>query len=95
MLPGRQSKVDGPLVPAQSITDSLGPKQAKANDGMGPDPSVKQTIEQVEALTGCPVQIIQDSSIKRMAVLDIARVSVRGIQDQSTFPALRQRINAQ
>jgi hypothetical protein len=39
--------------------------------------SIKQTIEQVEALTGCQVQIIQDSSIKTMAVLDIARGSVR------------------
>ena len=39
--------------------------------------SVKQTIEEVEALTGCPVQIVQDSSIKNMAVLDIARGSVR------------------
>ncbi len=34
---------------------------------MGPHPSVKQTIEKVEALTGCAVQIIQDSSIKSMA----------------------------
>ena len=39
--------------------------------------SVKQTIEEVEALTGCEVQIIQDSSIKNMTVLDIARGSVR------------------
>ena len=39
--------------------------------------SVKQTIEEVEVLTGCPVQIVQDSSIKNMAVLDIARGSVR------------------
>ena len=39
--------------------------------------SVKRTIEEVEALTGCPVQIIQDSSIKTMAVLDIARGPVR------------------
>ncbi len=38
---------------------------------------VKRTIEEVEALTGCPVQIVQDSSIKNMAVLDIARGSVR------------------
>jgi hypothetical protein len=38
---------------------------------------VKQTIEEVETLTGCPVQIVQDSSVKNMAVLDIARGSVR------------------
>jgi hypothetical protein len=39
--------------------------------------SVKQTIDEVEALTGCPVPVVQDSSIKDMAVLDIARGSVR------------------
>jgi hypothetical protein len=38
---------------------------------------VKRTIEEVEALSGCPVQVIQDSSIKNMAVLDVARGSVR------------------
>jgi hypothetical protein len=39
--------------------------------------SVEQTIDQVVALTGCPVQVVQDSSIKSMAVLDIARGSAR------------------
>jgi hypothetical protein len=38
---------------------------------------VKRTIDQVEVLTGCRVQIVQDSSIKNMAVLDIARGPMR------------------
>jgi len=38
---------------------------------------VKRTIEEVEALTGCPVPVSQDASIKNMAVLDIARGPVR------------------
>ena len=38
---------------------------------------VKRTVEEVEALTGCPVQVIQDSSVKNMAVLDIARGPMR------------------
>ena len=39
--------------------------------------SVERTIAEVEALTGCPVQVSQDASIKTMAVLDIARGPVR------------------
>ncbi len=39
--------------------------------------AVKQTVEKVEALTGCPVQVVQDSSVKNMAVLDIARGPTR------------------
>jgi hypothetical protein len=35
--------------------------------------SAKRTIAEVEALTGCPVQVSQDASIKAMSVLDIAR----------------------
>ena len=46
---------------------------ANDNGAMDSRDSVKQTIEEVEALTGCPVQIAQDSSIMNMAVLDIAR----------------------
>ncbi len=38
--------------------------------------SVRQTIEEVETLTGCPVQIVQDSSIKNMAVLDIPSLTM-------------------
>ena len=38
---------------------------------------VKRTVEEVEALTGCPVQVIQDSSVKNLAVLDIARGRMR------------------
>ena len=38
--------------------------------------SVRQTIEEVENLTGCPVQIVQDSSIKNMAVLDIPSLTM-------------------
>jgi hypothetical protein len=30
--------------------------------------SVKQTIDEVEAVAGCPVQVVQDSSIKNIAV---------------------------
>ena len=39
--------------------------------------SVRRTIEEVEALTGCPVQVSHDASIKNMAVLDIARGRMR------------------
>ena len=40
-------------------------------------PAVRRTIEEVEALTGCQVQVSQDASIKNMAVLDIARGTAR------------------
>src|SRR5665213_3067729 len=36
---------------------------------------VRQTTEEVEALTGYPVQVVLDSSVKNMAVLDVARVT--------------------
>jgi hypothetical protein len=40
-------------------------------------PASRLTIEEVEALTGCLVQVSQDGSIKNMAVLDIARGTAR------------------
>jgi hypothetical protein len=39
--------------------------------------AVKRTVQEVESLTGCPVQVVQDSSVKNMAVLDIARGPMR------------------
>ncbi len=61
-----------------SGSKNLGKRPSPDDNGkMDSQNCVKQTIEEVEAQTGCPVQIVQDSSIKNMAVLDIARGSVR------------------
>ncbi len=40
---------------------------------MDPQTAVKRTVDEVESLTGCPVQVVQDSSVKNMAVLDIQK----------------------
>ena len=31
--------------------------------------AAKRTMEEVESLTGCPVRVVQDSSVKYMAIL--------------------------
>jgi hypothetical protein len=44
---------------------------------MDANDTVQKVIGEVEALTGCPVVVSQDASIRKMAVLDIARGSAR------------------
>src|SRR4051812_44188735 len=39
--------------------------------------NVEQIVSQVEALTGCPVDVSRDPSIKKMAAVDIARGLLR------------------
>ena len=44
---------------------------------MEPNERVQKVVAEVESLTGCPVQVTQDASIRKMAVLDVARGPVR------------------
>ncbi len=44
---------------------------------MSPNSTAKKVIAEVEGLTGCPVEVRQDASIKQMAVLEMARGPTR------------------
>ena len=44
---------------------------------MGTHDAAQKVITEVEALTGCPVQVMQDATISTMAVLDVARGPLR------------------
>jgi hypothetical protein len=46
-------------------------------DTMNPNSSAQRVVAEVEALTGCPVEVRQDASIKKMAVLEMARGPLR------------------
>lgn len=44
---------------------------------MEPQDAARSVIAEVETLTGCPVQVVQDAAIRTMAVLDVARGPLR------------------
>ncbi len=46
-------------------------------DTMNPNNCAQRVVAEVEALTGCPVEVRQDASIKKMAMLEMARGPLR------------------
>ena len=44
---------------------------------MEPQNTAQKVIDEVESLTGCPVQVTQDATIGKMAALDMARGPIR------------------